>query len=263
VPVETPHRLIGRFALLGALALMMVGLTAAWHWTPLGDLLNLHALTHLTRRVDALPLAPLWIMAGYVLAAVVSIPVTLLIATTGLAFGAAWGAVYALAGTMMAAAVTYLMGQWLGRDVVRRLAGARVNRLSERVAKRGIVAVVILRLLPVAPFTIVNLVAGASHIGLRDFMLGTVLGMGPGILLTVAFAHQLVAALRHPTALSFVVLIGIGAVLVAVSLLLQRLLGRADGAQQRGDAQAPHERVVEVGVEAPDGVVRAAEKARP
>jgi phosphatidylserine/phosphatidylglycerophosphate/cardiolipin synthase-like enzyme/uncharacterized membrane protein YdjX (TVP38/TMEM64 family) len=264
VPVERPHRLIGRFALLGVLALVIVGLTAAWHWTALGDLLNLTALTKMIRRIDALPLAPLWIMTAYVLAAVVSIPVTLLIATTGLAFGAAWGSVYALAGTMMAAAVTYLLGQWLGRDVVRRLAGVRVNKLSERVAKRGIVAVVILRLLPVAPFTIVNLVAGASHIGLRDFMLGTLLGMGPGIMLTVAFAHQLVSALRHPTALSFVILIGIGATLVALSLMLQRFLGRADRAKQHDEAQPPpHERVVDVGVEPPDDAVRAAEKVGP
>lgn len=79
---------------------------------------------------------------------------------------------------------------------MRRVAGARVNKLSERVAKRGLVAVVILRILPVAPLTIVKLVAGASMIGLRDFMLGTLIGMGPGILLTVAFAHQLVASLR-------------------------------------------------------------------
>jgi phospholipase D1/2 len=249
VRVERPHRLVGRFAVLGVLALVIVGSTAAWHWTPFGDLLKLSVLTRTARHIDAPPLAPLWIMAGYVLAAVVSIPITLLIATTGLTFGAAWGSVYALAGTMVAAAVTYLMGQWLGRDVVRRLAGARVNKLSERVAKRGMVAIVVLRLLPVALFTTVNLVAGASHIGMRDFMLGTLFGMGPGIMLTVAFAHQLAAALRHPSALSFVVLVGIGAVLVAVSLVLQRFLGRADRVRQAADAPPPHERVVDVDVE--------------
>jgi phospholipase D1/2 len=121
--------------------------------------------------------------------------------------------------------VSFHIGNWLGRDAVRKLAGARVNRLSERVAKRGIVAVVVLRLLPVAPFAIVNLVAGASHIRMRDFMIGTILGMGPGIFLTVAFAHQFVASLRHPTIGSFAVLIGIGAVLIGLSILLQRFLG--------------------------------------
>jgi hypothetical protein len=133
--------------------------------------------------------------------------------------------------------------------MVRRVAGTRVNKLSERVAKRGIVAVVVLRLLPVAPFSIVNLVAGASHIRLRDFLLGTLLGMGPGILLTVAFAHQLVASLRHPTAGSFAILIGIGVTLVGVSLLLQRFLGRAkpgeDAAERAREEAAAHDETKE------------------
>lgn len=265
VPMEKPHRLIGRFALLGLIALVIVGFAAAWHWTPLGDHLSLKALTQATRRIDALPLAPLWIVCAYVAAAVVSVPVTLLIATTGLAFGAGWGTVYALTGTLISAAVTYLLGKWLGRDVVRRVAGARVNKLSERVAKRGLIAVVILRILPVAPFTIVNLVAGASLIRLRDFMLGTLIGMGPGIVLTVAFAHQLVASLKHPTIGSFGVLIGIGVLLVGVSIILQRFLGRRDrgddaAQQHRREAQPVSERVVDVAVEAPETPPRGASR---
>ncbi|WP_371747436.1 VTT domain-containing protein [Caballeronia sp. Sq4a] len=251
VPAEKTRPLIGRFALLGVLALLAVGVAAAWHWTPLGEYVNLKSLTSATRRIDALPLAPLWIVLCFAAAAVVSVPVTLLIATTGLVFGAGWGCAYAFAGTMTSAAVSYLLGLWLGRDAVRKLAGARVNRLSERVAKRGIVAVVVLRLLPVAPFSIVNMVAGASHIRMRDFLIGTLLGMGPGIVLTVAFAHQLIASLRHPTVGSFAVLIGIGAVLIAVSILLQRFLGRAD----------PKEEVVHEGAPSDEDRARASEEA--
>ncbi|SAK75372.1 phospholipase D/transphosphatidylase [Caballeronia hypogeia] len=228
VPVQKTRPLIGRFALLGALALMVVLIAGLWHWTPLGDYVNLKSLTNATRRIDAWPLAPLWVVLAYIVAAVVAVPITLLIASAGVVFGALQGGAYAFIGTMIAAAISYSLGNWLGRDAVRKLVGARVNRLSERVAKRGIVAVVVLRLLPVAPFSIVNLVAGASHIRMRDFMLGTMLGMGPGIVLTVAFAHQLIASLHRPTVGSFAVLIAIGAALIGVSLLLQRFLGRAD-----------------------------------
>jgi phospholipase D1/2 len=237
VPKDRTRPLIGRYAALGVLALLVVGVAGLWHWTPLGDYLNLKSLTHATRDVQSLPLAPVWIVLGYVAAAVMSVPVTLLIASMGIVFGAAWGGTYALIGTTIAAALSFRLGHWLGRDAVRKLAGARVNRLSERVAKRGIVAVVVLRLLPVAPFAIVNLVAGASHIRMRDFMIGTMLGMGPGIFLTVAFAHQFVASLRHPTVGSFAVLIGIGAVLIGLSILLQRFLGAPD--QSRAKEGAP------------------------
>ena len=84
-------------------------------------------------------------------------------------FGAWPGVAYAAVGTMAAAAANYGIGRWLGRDAVRRLAGARANRLSEHIGRRGVLAMAVLRLLPIAPFTVVNLVAGASHIGLRDY----------------------------------------------------------------------------------------------
>ncbi|WP_143137319.1 VTT domain-containing protein, partial [Burkholderia ubonensis] len=90
----------------------------------------------------------------------------------------------------------------------------------------GIVAMTLLRLLPIAPFTVVNLVAGASHIGLRDYLVGTAIGMLPGIALTVTFAHQLGAALAHPGPAAFAWLAAIGAVLIGASVLLVRILRR-------------------------------------
>ena len=164
--------------------------------------------------------------AGCVIAATLSVPITLLITVTGLVFGAWPGFAYAALGTMAAAATTYGIGHWLGRDAVRRLAGARANRLSEHLGRRGVVAMAVLRLLPIAPFTIVNLVAGASHIGLRDYLVGTAIGMLPGIVLTVTFAHQLTAAFSHPGPGAFAWLAAIGAVLVGVSVLLVRVLRR-------------------------------------
>jgi uncharacterized membrane protein YdjX (TVP38/TMEM64 family) len=59
--------------------------------------------------------------------------------------------------------------------------------------------VLAVRMIPVAPFTVVNLVAGASHIHLRDFVLGTLLGMSPGILAVTLFADRIAAVLRDPS----------------------------------------------------------------
>ncbi|MGN6085571.1 VTT domain-containing protein [Trinickia sp.] len=226
IPQGRRRSLTTRFFVLGGLVLALATLAAVWQFTAIGHHLNLAELATLIRRIDALPLAPLIVLTGYVAAAVVSVPITLLIAATGLVFGAWPGIGYALGGTMLSAAATYGLGVALGRDVVRRLAGTRANRLSERLGERGIVTVIVLRLLPIAPFTIVNLVAGASHIRLRDFMIGSVLGMAPGILLTVTFAHQLVNAIRHPDLGSVATMAAIGSALVGISVLLQRWLGR-------------------------------------
>lgn len=226
IPQGRRKSLTARFLVLGALVLALAVMAAVWQFTSFGHHLNLAELARLIKRVNALPVAPLIVLTGYVIAAVVSVPITLLIAATGLVFGAWPGIGYALGGTLLSAIATYGLGVLLGRDAVRRLAGARANRLSERIGERGIVTVIVLRLLPIAPFTIINLVAGASHIRLRDFMIGSVLGMVPGILLTVTFAHQLVNAIRHPDVGSVAAMLAIGVALVGISILLQRWLGR-------------------------------------
>jgi uncharacterized membrane protein YdjX (TVP38/TMEM64 family) len=123
---------------------------------------------------------------------------------------------------------TYGIGHWLGRDTVRRLLGARVNRLSQRIAARGIVAMMVIRMLPVAPFSVVNVIAGASHIRFRDFAIGTLFGMLPGIAMTVTFVHHLAEAVRRPSAGTVAVLAAVAAIIFATALVLRRLIKRRE-----------------------------------
>lgn len=205
-------------------------LALAWRATPLGDYVNLASLVSLAERFESMPFTPLIAVVCFTLAASLMIPVTLLIAVTGIVFGPFYGAMYAIVGSALSAALNYGMGVWIGRDTVRNLLGARINGLSRRIAKRGILAVMVVRVLPVAPFTIVNVVAGASHIGLRDFLIGTVLGMAPGIILTVTFAHHLAEAARRPTVVAVAVVALVGLVLIGSALGLQKLFTKREAA---------------------------------
>jgi uncharacterized membrane protein YdjX (TVP38/TMEM64 family) len=224
-----PKRLIG----LGALAILLALLAIAWRWTPLSEWVNLASLVAFARGLEALPFAPIAVVASYVIAGLLMVPVMLLIAVTGIVFGPVVGAMYAIAGALLSAAVTYGIGLWLGRETVRRLVGSRINRLSRRIAKRGILAMLVVRLLPVAPFTVVNIVAGASHISFRDYMIGTLLGITPGAVITVTFVHNLAEAVRNPSMGAIAVLGLTAALLIGFALALQRLLsGKEDSEVQ-------------------------------
>jgi phospholipase D1/2 len=216
-----PRRLIG----LGIFALILAAMALAWRFTPLGKWINLTTLTKLARDIDDMPFTPIAVIGFYAIAGLL-IPVTLLIAVTGIVFGPLYGALYAIVGSVASAVLTYLVGKWIGRDTVHRYLGERVNRLSQRIAKQGILAMAIIRVLPIAPFTVVNLIAGASHIGLRDYMLGTLLGMSPGIVLTVTFVHRLAAAVRNPSPATFAILAGVGALMIGMAVGLQKLFDR-------------------------------------
>ncbi|HEY8102281.1 MAG TPA: VTT domain-containing protein [Burkholderiaceae bacterium] len=223
IPEDARKPVPRRFVRLGILALVLALIGVAWRYTPLRDWVNLATLVALARDLESLPLTPVAIIIGYMVAGLL-VPITLLIAATGIVFGPMVGAVYAIAGSLVSATVSYWLGYWLGRDTVRSLVGKRINRLSKRIAQRGIVAVMIIRILPIAPFAVVNVVAGASHLLFRDYLLGTLLGMTPGIVLTVTFIHNLTEVIRHPSAGTFAVLAIVASLLIGFAMLLQRIL---------------------------------------
>lgn len=203
IPVAHPPLTSRRLAALRLTAFAVIltavmALAAAWKWTPLGSYLDPASMVLELQKLRDLPFAPLAVLAAYIVAGIV-LPITLLILLTGMAFEPMAAIGYALCGTLLSAAVTFELGSWLGRNALRRFAGARVNAISRKLADGGIPAVALLRLFPLAPFTVVNMVAGASHIRLRDFLAGTLLGEGPGLVLMILFVNQLAGAIRDPS----------------------------------------------------------------
>jgi phospholipase D1/2 len=156
------------------------------------------------------------------------VPITIMIGATAIIFPAHLGVMVALAGCLLNSLVTYLIGAGIGRRTVRKLAGSRLNRLSRKLARQGILTVAVVRNIPVAPFAVVNMVAGASHIRLKDFLLGTALGMLPGIVAITVFADRVVAALKHPDWANIAVAAGIALVLALGGWLTQKRLRPRD-----------------------------------
>lgn len=236
VPPEARPRAGARIAAFVALVAGLVALAAAWRWGPLAGWLDRAALAQAGAAIRDSAAAPLWVLGAYVAASLSAVPLVLLVVATAVLFGPLAALGYALAGGFVGGALGFALGRALGRDVVRDLAGARVNALSRRLARRGLLAVIAVRIVPVAPFTIVNLVAGASHIRLRDFLLGTVLGMVPGTLAVAVFSDRLVAALHAPSPATLATLAGVVAVVAAGAVLVRRWLGRRAAARPAGDA---------------------------
>ena len=226
VPREDRSRAGLRIAGVTALVLAVAALAAAWRWGPLRQWLSIDTMAAAASAVQGEPSAPLWVLGVYVLASLAAMPITVLIVVTALVFGPAAGFGYALTGSLLASGVTFALGRALGRDTVRRLAGARLNELSRRLGNGGVLAVLVLRLVPVAPFTLVNLVAGATHLRARDFLLGTALGMIPGILAVTVFSDRLAVALWHPSAVTLGLLAGAVILIAAGAFAIYRWLAR-------------------------------------
>jgi uncharacterized membrane protein YdjX (TVP38/TMEM64 family) len=173
------HGIGWRQALIGIGALAIIALI--WQVPSIGEWLSTETLLELRSEFSRAPWTRAIAVLAFPLASLAVAPVTLLIVCCGVLFGPYYGLIISLVGTLLAAALNYAIGSLAGGERVRRMAGRRVNRVSRGLAQQGALAVAALRLVPIAPFTIFNIVAGASHISFRDYMLGTLLGMGPGI----------------------------------------------------------------------------------
>jgi uncharacterized membrane protein YdjX (TVP38/TMEM64 family) len=228
--IPEDHRCIGGRRLMRSamLLILVVGLAAAWRWTPLRNWLDVATLVEGMDLLQDHPLTPLLVIGSYAVGGLVVAPITMLIIATAMAFGPLLGFTYSLLGCLLSATLTYGVGALMGRDTVRRLAGRHVSRLSQRLARHGLTAILIVRILPVAPFTVVNIMAGASEVRFRDFILATFVGMLPGLVLMTLFGDRLYSAIEDPRAESFIILAVVAAALVLVMAWLRRRFAKPD-----------------------------------
>ena len=210
-----------RLVWLRVLAVLVVFglLAAAWKWIPMTTWDLRQVSVWLAPHRDAWYAMPMVMLAFMALGLV---PVMLLIAATGIAFGPFLGPMYAMAGCLASASMGFAIGRWLGLDCVERLGGGSITRVSRALRRNGTLAVFLVRKVP-APFTLVNIVVGASAIRYRDFVIGTVLGMGAFVIALAGFGYQLTRALHNPSPTA---LIG-AALFVGVPLTAAWLINRA------------------------------------
>lgn len=174
------------------------------------------------------PFAPFVALGAFVVGGFVVFPVNLLIAATIVVLGPVEGGAYALAGSLLSAAAIHQAGRLLPATAFARIAGERGERLRARVVGNGVLAVALVRLVPIAPYSIVSLIAGAARIRRTPYLIGTTLGMLPGIALYAAFVDRARAALRHPNPLSWLAAVVVLLVIVAVGVFLRSRVARSD-----------------------------------
>ena len=209
------------WAKLAAIPLIALVLAVAWQFPPLSTIAGPAEIGPMLSTMAEQPWAPLLVIGVYIVGGLVAFPVLLLIAATAAAFGPVSGFLYAAAGSLASAIVTYALGLALGRDTLRAVIGPRLKRVQRRIIKGGVVTIAAIRLVPIAPFTVVNVVAGASDIRLGPFIAGTILGMAPGWVLMSALGHQLARIASAPTAADVALLAALIVIWVSLAATVQ------------------------------------------
>ena len=189
-------------------------------------------------------LASVVFMAGYTAAVTLSIPgAVLLTITGGLMFGIVWGSILVILSATAGAVCVFLAARTALGDILRRKAGPWVERLEAGFRHNAFSYMLTLRLIPVVPFWLVNLLPAFFRVDIGRFALSTVIGIIPGSVVYVSLGNGAAAALKMGESLDLGVifkpeillpLIGLG-LLALVPVFFRR---RSLAANRAADSEA-------------------------
>lgn len=224
------HRATVRLPRLAVSLFLVLGLLALWMTTPVSQWTSPDRLAELARGASAHPLGPFLALLAFCVASTLMVPVTVLIITSALLFEPWTAAIIALLGSLTATTMSYGIGRYFWSGAVARFVGTRLRNLTRRLSTTGIVSVALVRIIPVAPFAVINLVAGSARVPLLTLLLGTLFGMTPGILAITLATERVVMAARNPGPITITIAVFVLLLIAAGMTGLRRLLRRSESA---------------------------------
>ena len=215
---------ISRVLKLVAISVALLLLLLAWGYTPLAQLADPEAIVQMLRGVrDEWWIYPA-IVAAFVFGGMILFPVTVLIAVSGLLLGPWSGWLTAMLGSLVSGWAGHAAGVWLGGSSVQHLSGRAFRAVSGALRNRGIVAVAALRMVPIAPYTVVNMAMGAAGVPSRTFLAGTFIGLLPGTFVLTMLGDRMREAWREPHAANAVLVVLFIVLWLGLAFALQRLV---------------------------------------
>lgn len=177
--------------------LLLLGLAMLWRWSPLAEYLNVESIRWIISELKSTVYLPLILLLAYLIAGMTMFPMTVLNTAAVLVVGPWKGFEYAYLGNLASALFTFLVVRYAGRERLQRISGPKLLGLSRRAANKGLLSIIILRNLPIG-FTTASMAAAVSHVSFRDYLLGSMLGMLPAILLICLLAGSIYNFLLQP-----------------------------------------------------------------
>ena len=139
----------------------------------------------------------------------------------GFLFGSLFGTLFVNLGATTGATLSFLTARYLLRDIVERKFGKWVVPLQEGFTKNAFSYLMTLRLIPLFPFFVVNLVSGLTRMNVGTYVAATALGIIPGSFVYAYAGRQLGAInslkeIASPNVIGAFVLLGLLALLPTV-----------------------------------------------
>ncbi len=137
-------------------------------------------------------LSSLAFIAAYVASVALSLPIaTVLTLAGGFLFGKWLGTLYVVSAATLGAAIIFLIAKTSLGETLREKAGSLYQRIEGNMKDNAAGYLLFMRLVPIFPFFLVNIVPALFNVRLRTFVITTFLGIIPGSFVFVNLGKQL------------------------------------------------------------------------
>ena len=139
------------------------------------------------------PWAPALAIAAMIIVSFLPLPAETVAVANGMVFGRWEGFVLTWLGAMIAALIAFCLARWLGAPIIKRiLPKATLERFEALVERRGAPFLLLARMIPFVPYTVVNYGSGLSPVRLRTYIWTSAIGMAPPIFAFVSVGALMV-----------------------------------------------------------------------
>lgn len=185
------------------LLLTILGVAGALHFTGVDQCLDMAHIEELLALCKECPpslyililsLAPVFFMPGFPF-----------VMAGGILYGHTWGLVYAMTGATLGAGLSFLLSRYIANQwVSSALSDTKWSKLHEMTITHGWKIVVVLRLVPLFPYTPLNYGLGLTNIKFSHYIIATFLGILPACAAFILFSSSLLDLLKGSLSLNFI-----------------------------------------------------------
>lgn len=183
----------------GIVVMLIAALAFAWEVTPLSEYANPDYIRSLIKKVRNTPWAiPLAILI-YTICTLALLPRVAMTTVIVLTFAPLSAFSICMIGSLVSGSIGYLIGNLFGLHSMEALIGNTAKKISDYVNKGGIIGITLLRMLPIAPYTIVNITLAMLKVPYLTFLLATFLGILPGTAIASLLGFSIMEVWDNPT----------------------------------------------------------------
>ncbi len=170
--------------------------------------------------------APVFYVLLYMIRPLVLLPAAIVSASAGYIWGPAKGFIILTVAANLAANLEFIFARYVARESVSRFLKGKMAKIDKKIERHGFLTVLLIRLIPNAPWDVQNLTLGLTEVKHRDYFVATLIGMMPGSFALVLGGEAVIKTLTDPRKAW---MIAVAVAVFAAVMLLQRFIKKRHG----------------------------------